>query len=150
MKKRLCILSLAAAAAFPLRNGAADADPAAPAVPPPVAPATPLAPLTPSPEAPLEPSVRNEVDRALELADAWMAAPDPGRKDASPQPPEADAKEVFGLDGLSRSAVAVKLVGLQRVAQGTGYWTDPRPESVTNRVTDAVATSLAAGVLRRL
>lgn len=113
-----------------------------------------IAPLSHSPDGPLEESVRNEVERALELADAWLAAPDPRgaarRADASAGAHSVSAAEVFGLDGLDRTATALKLVSTQRVSAGTGYWTDPRPETVTNRVDDAAATRLAAGVLRNL
>ena len=125
------------------------------ATPPPPAAQTPLAPLAPSPDAPLEPSLRNEVDRALELADVWLAAPVP---DPQPKPApgssgsaqKQSADEVFALQGLSRQAKALKLVGAQRVRQGTGWWEDPRPADTPGRLSDADATILAVSVLRKL
>ena len=120
------------------------------ATPPPPAVQTPLAPLAPSPDAPLEPSLRNEVDRALELAEAWLAAPGDDQPAKERPGPKPSAEEVFGLSGLSRNEKALRLVSSQRVEKGTGYWTDPRPENTPGRLSQQEATALAVSALRKL
>lgn len=85
----------------------------------------------------LEPSVQNEVDHAVSMApaDAWtaatnavpvavrMPAPCPvcGSRPSLPVPaPDRPAPDWFGTNGLSATAIALKLVSSQRP---DGRWT---------------------------
>jgi len=81
----------------------------------------------PQEDGPLEMSVQNEVDRAIELGEAWLAA-HPGTNTVT--------GDVFGTNGLSRAAAAVRLVSLQRAE---GWWTTP---------TNAAPTRLAVDILK--
>ncbi len=85
---------------------------------------------TPGAEAPLEPSVQNEVDHAVDLAEAWLAT---RQADTN-----AVSGDLFRTNGLTREATALRLVGLQR---GGGWWVTP---------TNAAPTRLAVGILKGL
>lgn len=67
----------------------------------------------PQPDGPLEPSVQNEVDRAVSLGERWLAA---HVQLACTNVPVAD---LFATNGLTRESVAIKLVSSQRVG---GWW----------------------------
>lgn len=72
----------------------------------------------------LEPSVRNEVDHALAIAPsaAWTAATNVTfavTNGVAAKPASAVARDVFATNGLSASAIALKLVSAQR---GDGRW----------------------------
>ena len=84
----------------------------------------------PRTDGPLEPSVRNEVDHAVDLAEAWLA----GR----PAETNAVTGDLFRTNGLAREAVALKLVSLQR---GGGWWCFP---------TNTAPTRLAVEILKGL
>lgn len=152
MKPFRIFASCAAMAAAALAASAADAADAKPKPKP--KPPVRLEPLAPSPDAPLEESVRNETERALELAEAWLAAPGAegaGKNaDSGKTHPAPSAEAVFGLKGLNRTEKAVKLVSLQRVSHGAGHWEDPRPGKTPGRLSATEATLLAVAVLRSL
>ncbi len=85
----------------------------------------------PQAEDPLEPSVQNEVDHALDRAEAWLAS----RAAETNAPPRGD---LFRTNGLSRARIALRLVSLQR---GEGWWLTP---------TNAAPTRLAVEILKGL
>lgn len=111
-----------------------------------VAAAIAVRPL-PNPDGPLEPSVQNEVDRACDLGDRWLAA-DARRAAETNRVPAA--LDLFATNGVLREAVARRLVSSQHVADGLGHWADPRPASVTNRVGDVATTRCALEILKGL
>ena len=85
----------------------------------------------PQEEGPLEPSVQNEVDHALDLAEAWLA-----RQPVSTNaPPTGD---LFRTNGLTRTRTALRLISLQR---GEGWW-------LTS--TNTAPTRLARDILKGL
>ena len=86
----------------------------------------------PQPDGPLEPSVQNEVDRAVSLGERWLAAHAPS---ASTNVPCAD---LFATNGLTRDRIAIKLVSLQRAG---GWWL---------METNASPTRLAVEILKGL
>ena len=86
----------------------------------------------PQPDGPLEPSVQNEVDRAVSLGERWLAAHAPV---ASTNVPYAD---LFATNGLTRDRMAIKLVSLQRSG---GWWLTE---------TNAAPTRLAVEILKGL
>ena len=86
----------------------------------------------PSPDGPLEPSVQNEVDHAVGLAETWLET---RRADTNAVPAGLD---LFQTNGLTREAVALRLVRLQR---GEGWWRTP---------TNAAPTRLAVRILKGL
>ena len=86
----------------------------------------------PSPDGALEPSVQNEVDHAVGLAETWLET---RRSDTNAVPAECD---LFRTNGLTREAVALRLVRLQR---GEGWWLAP---------TNAAPTRLAVRILKGL
>ena len=81
---------------------------------------------------PLEPSVQNEVDRAVSLGERWLAAQVP---EACTNAPPAD---LFATNGLARDRIAVKLVSMQRSG---GWWLVE---------TNAAPTRLAVEILKGL
>ena len=84
----------------------------------------------PRPEGPLEPSVQNEVDHAVDLAEAWLARH--GDTNAVPR------DDLFKTNGLPRERIALRLISAQR---GDGWW-------VTS--TNAAPTKLALEILKGL
>ena len=86
----------------------------------------------PQADGPLEPSVRNEVDHAVGLAETWLAT---RRTDTNAVPADVD---LFRTNGLTREAVALRLVRLQR---GEGWW---------RTSTNAAPTRLAVRILKGL
>lgn len=94
----------------------------------------PARPLPPD-DGPLEPSYQNEVDHAVALGERWLAA---RQADGARGAADAPRGDVFGTNGLSRAAIALKLVSAQR---GGGWW-------VTE--TNAAPTRLALDILRSL
>lgn len=84
----------------------------------------------PRPDGPLEPSVQQEVDHAVDLAEAWLAT---RRADTNAVP-----ADLFRTNGLAREAVALRLVSLQRAG---GWW-------LTS--TNAAPTRLAVEILKGL
>ena len=86
----------------------------------------------PQPDGPLEPSVQNEVDRAVSLGERWLAAHAPM---ACTNVPSAD---LFATNGLTREGVAIKLVSSQRAG---GWWLVQ---------TNAAPTRLAIEILKGL
>lgn len=83
----------------------------------------------PHEDAPLEPSIQNEVDHAVDLAEGWLAL------NAGTNSPSGDH---FGTNGMTRTGIALKLLRLQRSG---GYWT-------TN--TNDAPTKLAVSILKGL
>ena len=86
----------------------------------------------PQPDGPLEPSVQNEVDRAVSLGERWLAAHAPV---TCTNVPSAD---LFATNGLTRDRIAIKLVSLQRSG---GWWL---------METNAAPTHLAVEILKGL
>lgn len=84
----------------------------------------------PRPDGPLEPSVQNEVDHAVDLAEAWL-----GRQDDTNAVPRDD---FFKTNGLPREKIALRLISAQR---GEGWWSTP---------TNAAPTRLAVEILKGL
>ncbi len=84
----------------------------------------------PQPEAPLEPSVQNEVDRAIGIAERWLASH--ACTNAVP------AADIFRTNGLTRCEKAIRLVSMQRSG---GWW-------ITS--TNSVPTRLALEILKGL
>ena len=84
----------------------------------------------PDAEGPLEPSVQNEVDHAVDLAEAWL-----GARQADTNVATGD---LFRTNGLTREAVALRLVRAQR---GGGGWLTQ---------TNAAPTRLAVEILKGL
>ena len=84
----------------------------------------------PRPEGPLEPSVQNEVDHAVDLAEAWLAR----HSDTN----AVLRDDLFKTNGLSREKIALRLISSQR---GEGWWTTP---------TNAAPTKLALEILKGL
>ena len=84
----------------------------------------------PRPDGPLEPSVQQEVDHAVDLAEAWLATRQADTNTVS--------GDLFGTNGLTREAVALRLVSRQR---GEGWWLFP---------TNAAPTRLAVEILKGL
>lgn len=84
----------------------------------------------PRAEGPLEPSVQNEVDHAVTLAEAWLATRQTDTNTVS--------GDLFRTNGLTREAVALRLVSQQR---GGGWWGAP---------TNAAPTRLAVEILKGL
>ena len=86
------------------------------------------------PEGPLEPSVQNEVDHALDLGEAWLAAhgalPTNGLALCS--------APLFATGGVARADLALRLVSAQK---GEGWWLTP---------TNAAPTRLALEILKGL
>lgn len=83
----------------------------------------------PQEDAPLEPSIQNEVDHAVDLAEGWLAV------NATTN---ALASDFFGTNGMTRTGIALKLLRSQRSG---GYWT-------TN--TNDAPTKLAVSILKGL
>lgn len=84
----------------------------------------------PNAEGPLEPSIQNEVDHAVGLAETWLA----GQVDTNAVP----RGDLFRTNGLTREAIALRLVSTQR---GAGWWFAP---------TNAAPTKLAVEILKGL
>lgn len=82
----------------------------------------------------VEPSTMNEVERALDLGEAWLAAC--AVTNAAAAGAGVLGPDFFGTNGLDRTAIAHRLVSLQRA---DGHW-----ES-TNRFE---STRLAVEILR--
>ena len=97
----------------------------------------------PQEEGPLEPSVQHEVDHAVDRAERWLAA---YARTAAPAAaavatnaaPVAVPGDLFATNGLSRGAVALKLVSSQK---GAGWWLTP---------TNSVPTRVACDILKGL
>ena len=90
----------------------------------------------PQPDGPLEPSVQNEVDRAIRLGERWLAAQRvEGNDNASSQ---RNVALCHATNGLAREAIAVKLVSSQRTG---GWWITP---------TNAAPTRQAVEILKGL
>ena len=86
----------------------------------------------PQPEGPLEPSVQNEVDRAIVLGERWLAAHAPKVGACAP------VGDLFATNGLTRDRVAIKLISAQRAG---GWWLVE---------TNAAPTRLAIQILKGL
>lgn len=88
--------------------------------------------IRPMPDAdgPLEPSIQNEVDHAVGLAEAWLSA----HSDTNAVPRD----DLFKTNGLSREKIALQLVSSQR---GAGWW---------GTSTNAAPTRLAVQILKGL
>ena len=84
----------------------------------------------PQADGPLEPSVQNEVDHAVDLAEAWLK--DHSDTNALPR------GDFFKTNGLPREAIALRLISAQR---GGGWWTTP---------TNGAPTRLAVEILKGL
>ena len=84
----------------------------------------------PQEDGPLEPSVQNEVDHALDRAEAWL-----GRHADTNALPQGD---FFKTNGMPRAQIALQLVSGQR---GEGWWATP---------TNAAPTRLAVEILKGL
>ena len=82
----------------------------------------------------LEPSVRNEVDHAIERAPAAKDAIAPSNTAVKAE--AALPRDIFGTNGLDRTAIAIKLVSAQKP---DGRWL-----SGTNDVTKAALEILKA------
>ena len=80
-------------------------------------------------ESPLEPSVQNEVDHAINLGERWLAR----HSDTN-----TVSGDYFATNGLTRAAIALKLISGQR---GGGYWVFE---------TNAAPTRLALDILKGL
>lgn len=97
----------------------------------------PVNPL-PQEDGPLEPSVQNEVDHAVGLAEAWLA----GRAAAVPAATNALLRAedlgLFPTNGLSREKIAIRLIASQK---GEGWWATP---------TNDAPTRLAVNILKGL
>ena len=81
-------------------------------------------------DGPLEPSVQNEVDHAVDLAEAWLTR----HSDTNAVPRD----DHFETNGLSREKIALRLISTQR---GEGWWSTP---------TNAAPTRLAVEILKGL
>ena len=90
------------------------------------------------PDGPLEPSLANEVERAVGMGAKFIESR------------MAAAGDVFATNGLSRLDIARKIVSLQKIEHGRGYWIDPRPCTVSNRLDEISATRLALEILKGL
>ena len=91
----------------------------------------------PQPDGPLEPSVQNEVDRAVSLGERWLAA----HAAVAGRPPYQGGytnADLFATNGLTRDRIAIKLVSLQRSG---GWWL---------METNAAPTRLALDILKGL
>ena len=86
----------------------------------------------PQPDGPLEPSIQNEVDRAISLGERWLAAQ--GRAACTNVP----TSDLFATNGLARDSIATRLVSRQRSG---GWWVSP---------TNAAPTLLAIEILKGL
>lgn len=84
----------------------------------------------PQADGPLEPSVQNEVDHAVDLAEAWLAR----HSDTNAVPRD----DLFKTNGLPRERIALKLISAQR---GEGWWM---------MSTNAAPTKLAVEILKGL
>ncbi len=84
----------------------------------------------PRADGPLEPSIQNEVDHAIDLAETWL-----GRHMDTNALPSGD---LFKTNGLAREKIALRLVSLQR---GEGWWLT---------ATNAAPTKLAVEILKGL
>lgn len=82
------------------------------------------------PDGPLEPSVRNEVDRALDRAESWLRT--------RPSCTNAVSGDIFATNGLAAGDVAIRLVSMQK---GEGWWITP---------TNSAPTRLAVDILKGL
>lgn len=80
----------------------------------------------------LEPSVRNEVDHAIDMAPTNLACAASGA--VSTNGVALAAADIFGTNGLSRTEIAIKLVSEQK---SDGRWLDG-----TNDVTSAAVEIL--------
>lgn len=76
----------------------------------------------------LEQSVQNEVERALDLSDNHLA--------------KLVVYDIFKTNGLNRTECAKRIISLQRVKDGKGFWLSP-----TNGVSDLEATIIARRIL---
>lgn len=83
----------------------------------------------PHEDAPLEPSIQNEVDHAVDLAERWLAL-NAGTNSLS--------GDFFGTNGMTRTGIALKLLRSQRAG---GYWTTG---------TNDAPTKLAVSILKGL
>ena len=98
----------------------------------------------PQPDGPLEPSVQNEVDRAIVLGERWLAAHGNAARSASaPYQAAASARrpyqgDLFATNGLTRERIAIKLISAQRAG---GWWLVE---------TNAAPTRLALDILKGL
>ncbi len=84
----------------------------------------------PQADGPLEPSIQNEVDYAVDRAEAWLER----HADTHAVPRD----DLFKTNGLAREKIALRLVSLQRSA---GWW-------IT--ATNAAPTKLAVEILKGL
>ena len=84
----------------------------------------------PMADGPLEPSIQNEVDHAVDLAEAWLR----GR----PAETNVVTGDLFKTNGLARERIALRLVSSQR---GEGWW-------VTS--TNSAPTRTALAILKGL
>ena len=95
---------------------------------------------------PLEPSLQNEVDHAIDLAELWLAKHAPTNRTAAATnvcPRVAlrgydGARELFATNGLSHAQIALRFISGQK---GAGWW-------VTS--TNALPTRLAVDILKGL
>ena len=74
----------------------------------------------PRQDGPLEPSIQNEVDHAVDLAEAWLARQTNLVAAARSNTTNCvDAARLFSTNGLTREKIALKLISTQR---GEGWW----------------------------
>ncbi len=81
-------------------------------------------------EGPLEPSIQNEVDHAVALAEEWLSGQTPCTN--------AVIGDVFGTNGTASADLAIRLVSSQN---GKGWWITP---------TNSAPTRLAVEILKGL
>ena len=112
-------------------------------------------------DAPLEPSIQNEVDHAIFLGEKWLedfrrtnavgsvsgSATATNGAPACARAADCADFDLFATNKLDREGIALRLVRSQRAG---GFWTDPRGQSATNRVTVQSATRLAVSILSSL
>jgi hypothetical protein len=75
--------------------------------------------LMPQPDGPLEPSIQNEVDHAVDLAEAWLARQTNQMATAVSVSNGFDVARLFATNGLTREKIALRLVSSQK---GGGWW----------------------------
>lgn len=74
----------------------------------------------PQQDGPLEPSIQNEVDHAVDLAEAWLVRQTNLVATARANTTNGvDAARLFSTNGLTREKIALKLISAQR---GEGWW----------------------------
>lgn len=93
----------------------------------------------PQQDGPLEPSIQNEVDHAVDRAEAWLARQTNLVATARMATTNTvDAARLFATNGLTREKIALKLISSQK---GEGWWIVS---------TNAVPTRAAVEILKGL